>query len=395
YPSVDILQEDELTQYPTIDASDIATWEGLINDNLESQMDVAKDAANAALGALPDLSGLAGAFADAGVFASNVATLRSYTDYQSFYLAAGTNVGAQLPSGDLSSEEGVELLFEELAQGATLGAAWQTWAASLGLSLDFLIDGLYLSGKFGAIDATVPIDEETNASIESGSIGGFLNYLLVGNLWPNGPIRFRGISIGAGAVLHNSGIGIGIPVEQIAGDLSYEQGLHEDDIFVGSELEDFKGALQTADGNYPSDGNLGTASIGLDPVMDLSVSNSALTIPIEVATALRLLWLFDFSLGAGVDLSIGGDSSITLTGSGSADVDGYIADSDYLSTSGGQMTLTQESSGRPSFINPRITFGSAFNLGPFKLDFPFAVYFPMDPNKGPGLSGGMNVGLLW
>ncbi|MFW5785802.1 MAG: hypothetical protein ACOCYC_01040, partial [bacterium] len=106
YPSVDILQEDELTQYPTIDASDIATWEGLINDNLESQMDVAKDAANAALGALPDLSGLAGAFADAGVFASNVATLRSYTDYQSFYLAAGTNVGAQLPSGDLSSEEG-------------------------------------------------------------------------------------------------------------------------------------------------------------------------------------------------------------------------------------------------------------------------------------------------
>ncbi len=396
YPSIEI--DDSLADQGGITQTDINDWENTVNTKLATQVDGAVSSADEALGQLPDLSNLAGAFANAGIFATNVATLRSYTDYQSFYLAAGTNIGVQLPAVEISADatDPTAALYEALGNNAAIGGAWQTWAASLGLSMDFLIDGLYLSGKFGSIDVSVPIEEGVTADIQSRSVGGFLNYLLVGNLWPNGPIRFRGISVGAGAVLHSSGVGIGIPVGDILEEGSFEANLTKEQLGLteGGDLEQLDIALENQDPtNYPSGTDLGT--VLLNPEARLSVENRALTIPIEVATALRLLWLFDFSLGAGVDLSLGGSSDIAIEGEGSAEVTGYLGESDYLSANGGSITLSQVSSSQPAFLNPRITFGTAFNLGPFKIDVPAAVYFPLEEDRGPGLSLGLNVGLLW
>ena len=406
YPSVNISDDLATDSGGAINQSDIDGYESDINSRIRGQVDAVADEANGELSGLGNLDPLANAFADSGVYASNVATLRSYTDYRSFYLAAGTDVGVQFPKVDLSGggeTDPVALLGEEFASGnAGVGVAWQTWALALGLNLDFLVDGLYASAKYGSIDVQGLETETGTVDVQSSSIGAFVNYQIIGGFWPRSPIRFRGVSIGAGAIRHTSSVGLDIPLGDFVDDgfkTDLPTGGQSDGGILPDEID---AALSTKgtgayDENYVNADSLGT--VFLEPTARLGISNQAFTVPIEVATALRLLWFFDFSLGAGVDLTFGGNSEVVLGGQGDAAISGYIdGESKYLTTNGGSLVLEKTGDGKAAFINPRITFGTAINLGPLKIDFPFAWYIPVGGAaefKGNGLSAGMNIGLLW
>jgi hypothetical protein len=406
YPSINISDQLASDSGGTINQSDIDGYESDINSRIRSQVDTVVEDANGQLSGLGNLDPLANAFADAGVYGSNVATLRSYTDYRSFYLAAGTNVGVQFPKVDLTGggdTDPVALLGEELTSGnAGVGLAWQTWALALGLNLDFLADGLYVSAKYGSTDVQGLETETGTVDMQSSSMGAFLNYRIIDGFWPRSPIRFRGVSIGAGAIRHSSSVGLDIPLDDFVDD-GFSKDLPKGGQSDGGILPDeIDAALSTKgtdayDENYVNADSLGT--VYLEPTARLDISNQAFTVPIEIATALRLLWFFDFSLGAGVDLTFGGNSEVALGGQGDAAISGYIdGQSEYLSTNGGSLVLAKTGDGKPAFINPRITFGTAINLGPLKIDFPFAWYIPVGGAaefKGNGLSAGMNIGLLW
>jgi hypothetical protein len=157
-------------------------------------------------------------------------------------------------------------------------------------------------------------------------------------------------------------------------------------------------ALQTGDsGAYPDDGVLGTASAGLPSGATMTIENTGLVVPIELATALRILYFFDFSVGAGVDLNFGDPTSAEFSAEDStAEVSGYLNSSDYLDVQEGTISIGKSAEGEAEFVNPRITAGAAINLGPFKLDIPVALYIPMgEESEQVGFSAGINLGLLW
>jgi len=390
---------DDASSLPGVSQSDLDGWETQVNGTIQDQLNTAVDAANEELAALPNVGALAVPFANAGLYAaSNVATQRSYPDYRSFYFALGTNGAAFTPDAATLEKLGGEdplAAFSASADEGVAGLGSQIWSLSGGISLDFIADGLYLGGKFGGLELPgMALADGITADVESGNFGGLLSYRLIGNLFPRGPIRFRGISINTGAIVHRSLYRLNLDFESFTGG----EGGFEQDITEDLFPSDLVTALQNGDsGDYPDDGVLGKASAGLPQSATMTIENSGLVVPIELATALRILYFFDFSLGAGIDLNFGDPTSATFSADDStAEVTGYLNDSQYLQVNNGAIGLGESAEGAAEFVNPRITAGAAINIGPIKLDFPVALYIPMEEESEQlGVSAGFNVGLLW
>lgn len=406
YPEVSIsdqLVTDDSTG--TVTEQDLRDYETLINQNIVGELgSVLENDSISGFLSMDAVEALAGGFADAGVYGSNVATLRSYPDYRTFYLAAGTNLGTQLPAGSENLfQEGADpalVLADQISAGGGvyLGAAWQTYGIALGVNLDGLAEGLYVSGKFGRVQAQ-SLPESPGVSFSSSSLGGFVNYRFLDGFWPRGLIRFRGVSVGAGLVRHSSGLSTSIPLTEIAGDDLSTTGTIPKSVLpteIDTLLSDQTNFPNTYDADYVNATDLG--KVGFNPTVNFDVSGNTYTVPVELSTAVRILYFFDFSLGAGIDLSSGGGTTATVSADATPGLEegSYLESSKYLSIDEGSVNIAWAGTQSPSLVNPRLTFGTAFNLGPVKIDVPMALYFPTgNSGKGYGFSAGVNVGLLW
>lgn len=104
-------------------------------------------------------------------------------------------------------------------------------------------------------------------------------------------------------------------------------------------------------------GALGTVNMSVqNPVVDLSLSTSTFTIPVEVSTAVRLGYIFSLYTGGGLDFSFGSgalsptaEGQIALTGTG---ITGVTADS----------TLDLGESSGPSALSAKWFFGLQFDF---------------------------------
>jgi hypothetical protein len=300
-------------------------------------------------------------FANAGVAASHVATQRTYIDYRSLAFVVGIGAGIAAPSYDPAVIENAALNIEEEGD-IYLGAAIQPVAASLGVNLGRWIDNLYATVKFGY--ATVPkglvADEFSFASCSAGFL---LNYqLLETRQLPLGFLRWRGLSIGSGAIYQRNEMEFQI------------------DIPVDPETVTYDSPDPYPDVN---------AQIGVEPRLTIGTATDSWTIPIEATTGLRVLWLLDINVGAGVDLALG-NSEVIL------DVDSPVVVEDSTSSiqyEDGSVTVDAGPWGNgPHVARPRVTAGIGLNLGPVKLDVPIMYYF--DP-EGNSAMVGVNVGIVW
>ena len=198
------------------------------------------------------------------------------------------------------------------------------------------------------------------------SVGALVNYqILETRSLPLGFLRWRGVSLGSGFIYQRN-------------ELTYELGFGEvtEPVDVGADLD--------------GDGSNDVWNLTMEPVINAVASSNSVVIPLEATTGLRILWLFDVNIGAGVDLAFGGsevelaiDSPVTIEG----------AESTSVNFTDGSANVTAGTDGDgPDFIRPRITGGVGVNLGPVKIDVPMMYYFDQDGNSA---MVGVNVGIVW
>ena len=376
YPKLDLENPDQDENYITDEQ--IQNVEDDVNKQIKTLADQAVEDANKEIGDFGDLPLLAQGFGNASVYASSVATQRPYPDYRSFYLNLGTSTGAQAPESYLTNPEALP---EDLRSTGDMyvGATWQMWSLSLGLKLGFISDKLYLGGKFGSMEQTFDVEGQ-ELTVSADTIGLFAHYRVLDTLWSRGPFRWRGLAFGSGIVHHGAGIDLRLK----------DLGTFSQSLGTGAELfpEELNMVLEDQT-DYSRYDEVGTLLVS--PSLSLGTVSSIYTVPLELSTALRLLWLLDLSVGAGVDLSFG-SSTVNVAASGLAAAEGYVQESQYMQVSDGEAALTSSTTAEPSFVRPRVTAAASVNLGPLKVSVPVAYYFDADTL---GLSAGVNVGILW
>ncbi len=315
---------------------------------------------------------LALAFANAGAAATHLATQRSFSDYRVFALVLGGGLAVAAPAPSPQSLEEAGTTFEDEGD-VYFGAAIQPITASLGINLSPLINRVRINGKFGYFSAEAGEIVE-DISFSSMTVGGGVDYqLLRSRSIALGIFKWRGLTIGTGVNYQTNEAKLSVEVQ----DSDFSQTVTYNDLGISNP-------------SGPDTDPVGDLTIA--PSIIASVQSESWSIPLEVSTGLRVLYLFDFNVGAGVDFTMG--SSEVVFGSESvigfdpdAAADPYV---DLISTGSANFGVVTE--GEPQFVRPRLTAGVGLNLGPIKLDVPVMYYLDDD---GPTAMAGVNVGLVW
>ncbi|OQY32922.1 MAG: hypothetical protein B6241_09695, partial [Spirochaetaceae bacterium 4572_59] len=253
--------------------------EQALNTALQSATDLMEIEINNAIEPFKGQDDLVLGFANAGAASTHTGTQRNYNDYKLFALTFGTGFAFSAPSSDIAViEEAISNI--ETDGDIYFGAAMQPITATLGINLNPFVENLYGAIKFGYADLSAGTISD-DFSFKSLSLGAFLNYqFLKSRQLPLGFLRWRGLSFGSGVLYqrNESVFKVDIPIDPVStGDLgSYNVALTEQSV-----------------------------DIQVTPELTLGASSNAWTIPLEASTGVRLLWLINLNIGAGVDVAFG------------------------------------------------------------------------------------------
>ncbi|TVQ97841.1 MAG: hypothetical protein EA403_14655 [Spirochaetaceae bacterium] len=323
---------------------------------LEAASEALENSIDGAISQYFNLPLFAQGIADSGATSTHIGTQRAFIDYTRFAVVVGTGFSASLPSADLTLLESAVSQLE--AGDLYFGAGFQPVVASIGFRPRFISDRLYMNAKFGYSDVS-DIPGAEGFSYNAMSVGLLANYRLIeSRSLPLGFIRWRGVTVGSGVTYQRNELKV---------DLDFD--------LEPVELDDHGGPA-----NY---------SLALAPVLTAIATSDSVVVPLEVTTGLRLLWLFDFNIGAGVDLSFG-TSDVSLAINSPVVLEG---DTDGFEVTPGSANVNAGTSGDgPAFVRPRLTGGFGLNFGPVKIDVPMMYYFDQDGNS---FMAGVNVGIVF
>jgi hypothetical protein len=329
-----------------------------LNAIIQAQFDEAIQEAGDSIAPYHDQEQLAGGFADANAFASQAGTDRGYPNYRLFSITSGVMVGVQAPSLSSDYYENIE---DRIKKDGDLkaGVGGGVSLINVGVNAKFLLSGLYLNVKYGSVNVNV---EDAEMSVSTFGITG--NYIIAK---PRGValglLKWRGLSIGTGVLYNKTSATYILEIDPITEQFLYDQG-----------------------------GTLVTGDIVIDPSLTMGLSMRTITIPAEIVTSVRLLWIFNLTLGAGIDFNFG-KSDIMLGSHDSTNlyniqVNGESAQEAVVAP--GEVTLDGSTLGtKPSVARTRLMSGIGLNLGPVKVDVP-VTYYP-----SAGASVGVTVGVVW
>ena len=305
---------------------------------------------------------LIGSFATSSVFSSNGASLRGFQGYNTFALTVGAMAGFQLPVNVFSmfnNLANIESELEKLLNDVTnsgdiqLGANLQVVNAQLGINTRF-IKGLYLGVKGGYMKLPILNLDEFQASFQTWSIGGLINYQLIPQFrLLGGIIVWRGLNLGAGYIYQNTSMNVGV---------SGKSFIQDNDATFPIPIE-YGGTTGTITGKIQN------------PKLELGFNVNTYTVPLEVVTSFRFLGFLNASIGGGVDFGFGGAS---MGGSINADIDVYDfpAGLDLYRESKGSFSGSLGGLSPPNRVNPKIMASFGFSAGSvIVLDIPFTYYF--------------------
>lgn len=329
-----------------IDDADLEPFATALETQIETDPDIAK---------YTKQSDLAQGFADAGSASSLSGMFRIPRSYKIFSAAAGFGIAVSLPelkaiddidSGDFFKEEG----------DAYGGIAVHPFNLSVGINLGFLLDGLRANAKFGYFDFTSE-GIGGDFAFSSFSVGGGLNYSLIKpKSVPLGIVKWEGLVVSSGLYYQRNEAKISVTPD----DNSYATtDITTGDVGLGGT--DVIGTLVT------------------EPEIHATITSSTFTVPLEVATAVRVLYIIDLMVGAGVDFNFG-SSEVAL---GSSSRVNFEVDSDYVGTVSsdpGSIDVVNKTTVDPRFIRPRLMAALGISAGPVKFELPFTVYFDSDGN---------------
>lgn len=317
-------------------------------------------------------------FANAGAAASHLGTPRAFADYRSFAFVLGTGVAAAAPGVDPGTIENAAGEIETEGD-IYVGAAVQPITAALGINVNRWLRKTRVYVKFGYFD--IPFGTVADeVAFNSLSLGLGATYQLVeSKQLPLGFLRWRGLSLGSGLLFQRNQTDINIEVTDEAF-TSQSVVTFED---VGFTDADLSGLGLTADSEI--------GKIEVSPSLTAAIESRTYSIPLEISTGLRILWLLDLNAGAGIDL-VFGSSDFKLGAGAEAEFVPDPAVASLVSSVPGSASFNISSSEGPQFARPRITGGAGLNLGPVKLDVPLMLYFDSEGNT---FMAGVNLAIVW
>lgn len=319
---------------------------------------------------------LAEGFANAGAASAMTGLYRTQHGYKLFSAAYGLGLSFSMPGVDFLEELNSSSFIEDEGD-IYAGLAMHPLNLSASVNLGFLVPGLRVNGKFGYYDMKKGTITE-DISFNSLSVGAGASYQLIKpKSVPAGLIKWHGIVVASGFYYQRN-----------RAEMSFTPNEEGFESSTPITLGDFLNAGQiravnTADifsggtGGYTSSSVLGLLTT--TPEINAKIESSTFTIPLEVSTAVRVLYLLEVMVGAGVDLSFG-SGEVSLSAESDVDFDIAADFEDDITVTPGRVDVVNKTTADPQLIRPRLMTALGLGLGPVRIEFPFIYYFDSEGN---------------
>lgn len=302
---------------------------------------------------------LIGAFANSSVFASDGATSRGYRGYKTFAVTLGPMAGVQLPFSPLSFADEMDNIEDKLEaeRDLKLGVNPQVANIQIGINTSkFLLKNLYLGVKFGFMK--LDIEDVSFKTFSAGLTG---NYQWVPRKSVGfGVLQWRGVNLGTGVIYQRTSLGYDFALDPYEEDITVDNGL----------------GLSYA------------MTATLKPKLNLDFNINTVTVPLEIMTSVRLLWIINLAFGAGIDLGFG-SAKLDVGATADAYVDTKELSQYVTQTKPASLSVSMGGSQRPRFFNPKLMTGLGISLGPVIIDIPVTFYLDN------GYNVGVTLGVVW
>jgi hypothetical protein len=331
-------------------------------DTFGDMLDEMNDSINEAIpSGLIDSGSILGGFGNASIFATHGATMRAYGEYKSFSISLGGILGFQVPENTMDLINGNIPVDEFLSsEKLTFGINPQAFNLHVGFHPSSLIaimpENLYFGlriGFFGLPNLPIQMSEGVNADLNFNTftIGLTANYQLVPSV-NLGLIIWRGVNVGSGLIFQTTKLDLSVPLDKI-----------EQQIGDSGDLQNLK--------------------LVLDPTVTLNMNINTVTIPVEIVTAVKLIFL-NIPLGVGFVIGFG-SSDLSFGLKSGVNIEGGSNSSKLQQDTGGSLSVGISNNVAPQFFNLKLISGLGFAFGEkFMLDIPFTYYFT---------SSGFNLGM--
>ncbi|MFP4330429.1 MAG: Lsa36 family surface (lipo)protein [Spirochaetaceae bacterium] len=327
-----------------------------------------------------ELGLLSEGFANAGATASHLGTPRAFSDYRSFAFILGTGAAVTAPGIEPDTITSAAESIEDEGD-IYLGAGVQPLTAGLGVNISRWVDRTRVYLKVGYFD--IPYGTLADeVAFNSLSVGGGASYqLLRTRQLPIGFLRWRGLTLSSGLLFQRNRTDIDIEVDEDAFSTADFGTIEFGDL--GFTDDDLSGTGLTAEDPF--------GTLEVSPTLTAAIESRTYSIPLEASTGVRILWLVDVNLGAGVDL-VFGSSELSLGADAEANFVPSQEAGSLVSTEPGSASFNIRSEEGPQLLRPRLTGGVGVNLGPVKLDVPVMLFFDSEGNSA---MAGVNLGIVW
>ncbi|MBF0227929.1 MAG: hypothetical protein HQK76_21000 [Desulfobacterales bacterium] len=386
--SVNVDEAKIKSMYPSISSTTINNFKIYINtllndpnysNSIQSAFNNLTKAVEDELAKYGTQKKLARGFANANSYAVQAGSHHSYANYDLFAITTGVLFGVQAPSIDSKYYENFS---DKIVDEGDLysGLAGAISYVNIGLNGKiFGIDKFYFSLRYGGANSLIDdqiedvSDDLGDIELNADSFGIGVNYNLLEprNLGMN-IIKWRGFSIGTGFFYNKFNISFTPKLDKQIEKIYYS------DIYVDQSTNQ-------------SIGYSLNSVLEVDPSAKLNIKTSTYTIPIELITSVQLLWLLNFSVGAGIDM-VFGKADIKVTADTLSSVSAKENNNLLYVTTISPYTISADGSTlgeKPTFFHPKLMLGFGLNLGPAKIDIPVTYYFDT------GASVGITVGIVW
>jgi hypothetical protein len=350
-------------------------FETKMNGEVSAAFNSTLDTANEKMKGFRSQKRLAQAMANANAYSANSATLQGYQNYSLFAVSSGFMLGVQAPSLD---PQAYETMPEDIKKKGDIYLGVGAGFSYLNVGINcgkFLLPNLYLNLKYGGMS-----QDFGDVSMDFKVMGLGASYAILQPKSFVGLVKWRGISASTGFYMQMNKIKMTIEADTFRTDAHFRKAVLSG--ATGQDSTD-KEAILTEMGYGQGSPD---AEVAISPVFNMDLDVSAYTIPLEVNTAVALLWgVININAGLGVDFNFG-NADIKLAGESDADIEG---NSDKVTFDPAQVNVTGGDSNGPSFVRPRVMTGLGIGFGPVKIDIPLLYYF------NTGLAVGITGAVVW
>lgn len=304
-----------------------------------------------------DQNEMARGFANSNAATVHNASLMGYQNYDLFAIMVGTQFAVSVPG--YSMQKSADALKKTSTEGdAYVGFAQSPIVATVGINCKPLMDGLYLSLKFGGFNYSQTFNDiDVDYSQKTFGIGANYNILDGINIVA-GLLRWRGFSFGTGIL--------------------YTQG--------DTKLALYNIPDQTQ--SFTANSNTYSANV-YDIKLKYKVKTSAVVVPIDLVTSVQALWILNIGVGAGADI-IFPKSKITTGGDAKIGINNYPG---TIVKPGTIDVIASNTTNKPKAKDrfaPRLSADVGLNFAVAKVDLN-ALLYPQTKTAAVGLS----LGVVW